>query len=159
MKETTGQKQDVAFLAVVVAVLAVAVALFVGMKSIQRQRPEKPVAKGGKQVQAAGPAVPKPRGGPRDPFREGGATGKAGAGAKPGAEASAAQTLRLVGIVSKQGDRPVAIIHSARKRYYARVGDRVAGYTLMKIGADQVVLDKAGQGLTLPLREPEPEDE
>ena len=159
MTEKTGQRQDVAFLAVVVAVLAVAVALFVGMRSIQRQRPEKPVVTGGKPVQVAGPVVPKPQGGPRDPFREGGVTGKAGAGAKPGGEASAAQTLKLVGIVSKQGDQPVAIIHSARKRYYARVGDRVAGYTLVKIGADHAVLDKAGEGLTLPLREPEPADE
>ena len=48
MKETAPQRQDVAFLAVVVAVLAVAVALFVGMRSIQKQRPEKPAAKGGK---------------------------------------------------------------------------------------------------------------
>ncbi|MFB3882039.1 MAG: type II secretion system protein N [Armatimonadota bacterium] len=159
MSEKTGQRQDVAFLAVVVAVLVVAVALFVGMKSIQRNRPEKPAAKPAKPVEVSGPVVPKPEGGPRDPFRQGAGSGPGGAAAKPGAGATAAQTLKLVGIVSEKGDQPVAIIHSARKRYYARVGDRVAGYTLMSVGTDRAVLSKGGESLTLVLREPEPTDE
>jgi hypothetical protein len=154
-----GQRQDVAFLALAVAVLAVAVALFVGMKAIQKPRPNKPEAKPEKQAKVAGPLVQKPTGGPRDPFKtQGGATAARGgpAGAPGG---PAAQTLKLVGIVTKQGEPPVAIIHSTKKRYYARVGERAAGYTVVTIAPNEVVLEKDGARMTLLLRQPETEEE
>lgn len=156
MKET-GQRQDVAFLALVVAVLAVAVALFVGMKAIRRERPKQPVAKPTETAQATGPVVEKPTGGPRDPFKNQAEAGKGRKGA--GGASGADQALKLVGIVSKQGDQPVAIIHSARKRYYVREGARVAGYTLTSIGANQAVLEKGEERLVLLLRRPEPVEE
>jgi hypothetical protein len=156
MKET-GQRHDVAFLALVVAVLAVAVALFVGMRSIRRERPKKPASKPTETAQVAGPIVGKTKGGPRDPFKNQAEEGKGVKGA--GGAVSAGQSLKLVGIVSKQGDQPVAIIHSTKKRYYARVGARVAGYTLTSIGANQAVLEKAEERLVLLLREPEPVEE
>jgi Tfp pilus assembly protein PilP len=154
MKES-GRRQDVAFLALVVAVLAIVLALFVGMRSIQRARPKKRETKAAKPTQLAGPTLPKPARGPRDPFK----TQEAATAAAKTAGGDAAQSLKLVGIVSKQGDQPVAIIHSAKKRYYVRVGDKVAGYKLASIAANQVVLEKQGVNLTLPLREPEPEEQ
>jgi hypothetical protein len=53
----------------------------------------------------------------------------------------------------------VAIIHSAKKRYYAGVGARVAGYTVTTIGADQAVLEKGEERLVLLLRQPEPAEQ
>jgi hypothetical protein len=156
MKET-GQRQDVAFLALVVAVLAVAVALFVGMRAIRRERPKRPAPKPTETAQAAGPIVGKPASGPRDPFKNQAEEAKGAKGA--GAAASVGQTLKLVGVVSKQGDQPVAIIRSTKKRYYARVGARVAGYTLTSISANQAVLEKGEQRLVLLLRQPEPVEE
>jgi len=156
MKET-GQRQDVAFLALVVAVLAVAVALFVGMRAIHRERPNKPGAKPTETALAAGPTIGKPAGGTRDPFKNQAEEGKGATWA--GGAASAGQPLKLVGIVSEQGDQPVAIIHSTKKRYYARVVARVAGYTLTSIGANQAVLEKGEERLVLLLRKPEPVEE
>jgi len=156
MKEP-GQRQDVAFLALVVAVLAVAVALFVGMRFMHREQPKKPASQPTETAEAAGPVVEKRTGGPRDPFKNQAEQGKGAKGA--GGAASAGESLKLVGIVSKQGDQPVAIIHSTKKRYYARVGARVAGYTLTSIGTNQAVLEKGEERRVLLLREPEPVEE
>jgi hypothetical protein len=152
-----GQRQDVAFLALAVAVLAVAVALFVGMKSMQKPRPAKPEPKPEKQATVAVPRVEKQTGGPRDPFKGGAPIGRGGSAGATGGPV--AQSLKLVGIVVKQGEQPVAVIHSTKKRYYAKVGQRAAGHTVKSIGANQVVLEKDGASLTLLLHQPEAEEE
>ena len=155
--KNSGQRQDVAFLALAVAVLAVAVALFVGMKSVNKGKPKKPEAKPEKQAEVVAPTIQKPTGGPRDPFKTAG--GEAAVAGNAKAAGAAQQPLKLVGIVSRQGEQPVAIIHSAKKRYYARVGERAAGYTVVSIRSDQVVVQKEGESLTLLLRTPEEPEE
>jgi hypothetical protein len=148
-----GQRQDVAFLALVVAVLAVAVALFVGMKSLNRERPKKATPETAKKVEEAKPPQSAAAtGAARDPFKT--QAGGTGAGAAGGGQ----KEVKLVGVVLKQGDRPMAIIRSGRKRYYAGVGDRAAGYTVMSIAPDSATLEKDGSNMTLVLRAPEPEE-
>jgi flagellar biosynthesis/type III secretory pathway M-ring protein FliF/YscJ len=154
MRES-GQRQDVAFLALVVAVLAVAVALFVGMKALQRERPKKATPEATKQTEPAKPRRDtKAAGAARDPFR----TQAGGAGVGAGGAGGPAVEMKLVGIVRKQGDEPTAVIRSGRKRYYAKVGDRAAGYTVVSIAQDQATLAKDGSQVTLVLRTPEPEE-
>ncbi len=151
---SNGQRQDVAFLALAVAVLAVAVALFVGMRSLQRERPKEPEPEPVEQVEAAepGPEEPAPSESGRDPFKtQGGAT------TAPG-PAGVASGLKLVGVVMEQGEKPMAIIRSGRRRYYASLGERAAGYTVVSIGEDRATLEKEGDRVTLVLREPEPEE-
>ncbi len=152
--KNSGQRQDVAFLALAVAVLAVAVALFVGMKSIQKERPKKTEPQAAKKVETAKkPGSKGASGAPRDPFKT--QAGGAGVAGGPGAQQ---RELKLVGIVAEQGDKPVAIIRSGKKRYYAKVGDRAAGYTVMSIGQDNATLEKDGNTVTLVLYTPEPEE-
>ncbi len=149
----SGQRQDVAFLGLAVAVLAIALALFVSMRSIQKPQPSKAEAKAEKKAEVVAPTVQKQVSGPRDPFKgtEGGAAGTVGPGA--------GKALKLVGIVSKQGRGPVAVLRSTKKRYYAGVGEKAAGYTVVSIGGNQVVLQKDGESVTLLLREPEAQEE
>ncbi len=153
-----GQKQDVGFLALAVAVLAVAVALFVGMKSMQKQPVAKPGPAPEKQTQVARQVVESPKGGPRDPFKTQGGTA---AVTSPGTATAdrGAPTLKLVGIVSQRGDQPVAIINSTKRHYYARVGQRAAGYTVTTISGNQVVLEKDGELTTLLLHQPVEEEQ
>ncbi len=152
--KSNGQRQDIAFLALAVAVLAVAVAVFVAMKSIDRGRQKEPEPELAEQVEVVEPVVAEPAKGEsgRDPFKtQAGST----TGAEPGAQP---QGMKLVGIVLEQGDRPMAIIHSGKKRYYAHLGDRAGGYTVVAIGSDSARLEKDGDRVTLVLRQPEPEE-
>jgi hypothetical protein len=150
-----GQRQDLAFLALAVAVLAIAVALFVGMKSFPKQQPRPVETEQPEQVAAAEPAAEPPgkEATARDPFRsqtaEGGPTGPA---------AGPRRELKLVGIVRGGGAQATAVIHSGRRRYYAKVGDRAAGYTVESIGTDHAILARDEDRMTLVLREPEPEE-
>jgi hypothetical protein len=158
--KNSGQRQDLAFLALAVAVLAVAVALFVGMKALPKTKKEKPEPAPAVQAEPVAKVPKDPKGAARDPFSKGG-SGSAGAVAQPApiTGGTSEPELKFYGIVSEKGDPPVATIHSTKKRYYARVGDRVAGYTVLAIGEQEVVLEKAGSKLTLRLYEPEPVDE
>jgi hypothetical protein len=151
-----GQRQDVGFLALAVAVLAVAVALFVGMR-MQRQGSEKPKPEPVQQAEAPAPVVtaPEKSDSTRDPFKTQG-----GSASSPGsAPAQATADLKLVGIVRESGDRPMAIIRSKTRRYYASVGARAAGYSVVDIGDEKVTLEKDGDRITLVLREPEPAED
>ena len=151
---SNGQRQDVAFLALAVAVLAVALAVFVVMKSVDKAQKKEPEPEPAEQVEVVEPVVEEPVKAEtgRDPFRT--QTGSAGG------TGSAAQShnMKLVGIVVEQGDKPMAIIHSGRKRYYAHLGDRAAGYTLVGIGDSSATLERDGDRVTLVLRQPEPEE-
>lgn len=151
---SNGQRQDVAFLALAVAVLAVAVALFVGMKAIEKGRQEEPEPEPAEQVEVVEPVVEEPvkSESGRDPFntQAGSVTGTGPAGES--------HDMKLVGIVVEQGDEPMAIIHTGKKRYYVRPGDRAAGYTVISIGDNSAVLGKDGDRVTLVLRQPEPEE-
>jgi len=152
--KSSGQRQDVAFLALAVAVLAVAVALFVGMKSIDKGRQKEPEPEPAEQVEVVEPVVEEPAEteSGRDPFKTQAGTV---AGAGPAAQS---HDMKLVGIVMEQGDKPMAIIHSGKKRYYAHLGDRAAGYTVVGIGDNSATLEKDGDRVTLVLRQPEPEE-
>jgi hypothetical protein len=150
---SSGKRQDVAFLALAVAFLAVALALFVGLRSIQRDKPEEPEPEPVEIVEAVEPEMDEPpQDGGRDPFRAQSGSVAAATGAGSSAD------VRLVGIVMEQGDKPMAIIRSGRKRYYASLGERAAGYTVVSIGQDRAVLEAGGRQFTLVLREPEPEE-
>jgi hypothetical protein len=151
-----GQRQDVAYLALAVAVLAVAVALFVGMRAVQKRQPEEPKEEAAPQVEVEEPVAeePPPETNGRDPFKtQSGSTPSPTAG-----PAGVSHDLRLVGIVMEEGARPMAIIRSAKKRHYSRVGDRVGNYTVVAIGANQATLADDGDRFTLVLWEPEPEE-
>ena len=152
--KSNGQRQDVAFLALAVAVLAVAVALFVGMKSIDKGPKKELEPEPAEQVEVVEPVVEEPvkSESGRDPF-------KTQAGSATGAgPAAQSHDMKLVGIVLEQGDKPMAIVHFGKKRYYAHLGDRAAGYTVVGIGDNSATLEKDGDRVTLVLRQPEPEE-
>lgn len=151
---SNGQRQDVAFLALAVAVLAVALAVFVVMKSADKAQKKDSEPEPAEQVEVVEPVVEEPVEGEtgRDPFKT--QAGSAG-GAGPAAQS---HNMKLVGIVVEQGDKPMAIIHSGKKRYYAHLGDRAAGYTVVSIGDNAATLQKDGDSVTLVLRQPEPEE-
>jgi hypothetical protein len=152
-----GQRQDVGFLALAVAVLAVAVALFVGMR-MQRQNAEKPKPEPVQQAEAPKPVVtvPEKTDSTRDPFKTQAGSASSAAQSAP---ARATAELKLVGIVRESGDSPMAIIRTKTRRYYASVGGRAAGYSVVDIGDEKVTLEKDGNRITLVLREPEPAED
>jgi hypothetical protein len=146
-----GPRQEVAYLSLAVAVLAIAVALFVGIRSLpRREKPKPPAVVAAAAPTARQPAARAPGSGKRDPF--------AARQAKPGEAGGKGQSegpLRLVGVV--HGKQPLAVIRRGERRYYAKLGDSVSGYTLVGIGADQVTLRKGSERLKLPLHGEEPE--
>lgn len=147
-----GQRQDIAFLALAVAVLAVAFALFIGLRSIGGHKRAEPESEPVEEVEVAEPEAAEPATSEtgRDPFKT--QVGVVRSSTAPGG----APDVKLVGIVMEQGDKPIAIIHSGRKRYYASVGDRAAGYTVVSVSEGRAVLERDGGQVTLVLREPEP---
>ena len=145
-------RQDVAFLALAVAILAIAVALFVGLRSLS----------GRKQARApAPPAPPKmaqklptpPPAKRQDPFKANPAPPQAAGKTKP---PQAAAEFKLVGLMP--GRQPLAVIRRGESRYYAKRGDRVAGYLVGDIGDGSVVLSKNGERVVLRLQRPRPEE-
>ena len=152
---SNGQRQDLTFFWLAVVVLVVAVALFVGMKSIPKKAAESDSGESavdqGLDGAAEGDQAPGVSGG-RDPFRSPTGAGGAVAGSEPQGD------LKLVGIVTGAGEGPRAVIHAGRRRHFARVGDRVGGYVVTSIGTNTALLEKDGDRLTLVLREPELEE-
>jgi len=146
-----GQRQDVAFLALAVAVLAVGVALFVGLRAFPRRPPQEP-----KAPPVARPTPPlrlatKPSQPPgHDPF---GSRPIKPPEPPPQAKPKPAEELKLVGIV--RGKELLAVIRYGDRRYYSRQGARIAGYTLAEIGSQRVVLTKGEERLALSLRPPQ----
>jgi len=153
--QKNGQRQDIAFLALAVAVLAIAVALFFGMKNIGKEPPKAPEPEPVEQVEVTEPIIEEPDPGVngRDPFKT-----QPGATASSAASGGSNEGLKLVGILMEQGSFPMAVIHSAKKRYYARVGEKAAGYEVISVGDNTAVLQKDGHQITLVLREPESEE-
>ena len=152
---TKRQRQDVAFLALAIAVLAVSVALFVGIRMLP---------KGEKKPSESAPAtepeaalltdVPAPAETGRDPF------GSQQAAKGPSGRRTttvAAQDLKLIGIV--QGRQPLAVIRRDSRRYYVRLGDSVRGRRVTAIGEDRVILARGDEQVILMLRQPLEEDE
>ena len=147
-----GQRQDVAFLALAVALLAIAVALFVGIRALSNRGATKRAAPPPKQV-AQRPPVAKPPGSKsHDPFKGKPTQVKPAPNAKP--KPSPSEQLKLVGVVQGQGRELLAAIRRGNKRYYARQGDQVAGYTVAEVRDGRVVLTKAGEQMTLLLHHP-----
>lgn len=147
-----GQRQDVAFLALAVAVLAIAVALFVGVRSLPRTAESAPPPEVAEEVEPEAPAAPDSEAeSTRDPFRS--------ARQREAAEAAATrgEPLRLVGIV--QGAEPLAVVRRGERSYYVKVGQRAAGYTVMQIGANHALLARGDDRVRLSLHEETGESE
>lgn len=171
-----GQKQEVRYLAMAIGALVVAVALFVGVRSLSNKPatassnssakkevakdPEKQAAKKEKEESVATTK--------RDPFAAVGAAEvqpvaprNTGASARPtprtvstgGGQDLSGANLRLSGIL--RGSSATAVIHIDDARYYANLGEQVGGFTLVKIGTNSVVLSQGGQYYTLTIQ-PEP---
>lgn len=152
---STRQRQDVAFLALAIAVLAVSVALFVGIRMLPKGEKKPAETTPGEEPAAAqvtdAPAPPEEG---RDPF--GSAQQGGGASVRPTA-ASAPQDLKLIGVIL--GRQPLAVIKRDSRRYYVRLGDSVRGHRVTAIGEDRVILARGEEQVTLVLREPPEEDE
>ncbi len=150
---TGGQRQDVAFLALAVSTLAIAIAVMAGVRALSRRPKPKPAP----TVVAQGRA-PRPRTAAtpvantkRDPFADQSKKLQAG-----GTGTAEAPEFRLVGIVSAH--EAMAVIRRGSRRYYARAGQTVAGYTVAVIGRDRITLVKGEERITLELRPPQPEE-
>jgi len=149
---STGQRQDVAFLALGVSTLAVAVAIMIGVRALSRRPKEQPKPTVGAEAPAPKPPpVPPPATTKRDPFLDQSKT------PQPGGKAAKEQPeFKLVGIVS--GREPMAVVRRGGRHYYLRVGQTVVGYTLAVIGRDRVTLVKGEERITLELRPPGSEE-
>ena len=146
----TGQRQDVAFLALAVAVLAIAVALFVGIRALSNRSAAKPAAPAIEQVAQKPPVTEPPGSKSHDPFK-----GKPILPPKPVANANAkakpSEQIKLVGVIQGQDNELLATIRRGNRRYYAKRGDAVAGYTVSDVETSRVVLTKGAEKLTLSL--------
>ncbi len=148
-----GRRQDVVFLALAVSVLAIAVALFVVMRSIPKEKAE-PAAEEVQVERAEEPSeTPEPESAAtRDPFKS-----QQTGGASPTPQAQ--QDLRLGGIIRQEGRAATARIDRGSRRYKVEGGDRLGGYRVVSIGASRVELEGEAGGLTLLWRQPQEEEE
>jgi hypothetical protein len=152
------QRQDMVFLALAAAVLAIAVALFVVMRSISKEGKEPAAPQTPPQVVEMPPEPPKPE--PtenRDPFKSQ-PKGTAAAGGPAEAVPGPQVDLKFVGFTEGQGQGAIATIRRGPRRYFVRTGDTVSGYTVTSIEQNRVVLTGAGGQAVLLLREPEEEE-
>jgi Tfp pilus assembly protein PilP len=173
-----GQRQEVRFLAMTIGALVVALALFVGVRSLSpkptsastkrkpRTKDTKPPTKKTEQ------AKPLPSSN-RDPFAAAGAkdvsvtdwnvarrdprraavdSRRRPVGNADGSELDVSD-IRLAGIM--RGAGAMALIHVGDQRYYAQLGDQVGGFTLVRIGTNSVVLAEGARKMTLTIQ-PEP---
>ena len=152
------QRQDMVFLALAAAVRAVAVALFVVMRSVSKDGKEPAAPEAAPQVAATPPEAPKPE--PtenRDPFKaqpKGAVAAGGPVAPAPGPEVD----LKFVGFTAGQGQGPIATIRRGERRYFVRTGETVRGYTVTSIEENRVVLTGVGGEAVLLLREPEEEE-
>ncbi len=149
------QRQDMVFLALAAAVLAVAVALFVVKRSLSKEpaAPEPP-----QQVAETPPEPPKPE--PtenRDPFKSQ-PKGAVAAGGPTEPVPGPQVDLRFVGFTEGQGQGAIATIRRGERRYFVRTGETIRGYTVTSIDQNRVVLTGVGGEAVLLLREPEEEE-
>jgi len=152
---TKRQRQDVAFLALAIAVLAVSVAIFVGIRMLPKGEKKPPEGTPVTEPEAASLTdVPTPAETGRDPFE---AQQEARGPSGRRTTTVAAQDLKLIGVV--QGRQPLAVIRRDSRRYYVRLGDTVRGRRVIAIGEDRVILARGEEQMTLVLREPPEEDE
>lgn len=145
----SARRRELTFLAIAVVVLLATTVLFLAVRSSGKRVPKRGEAQSSTQAQT----VPAGKGkqekqarSRRDPFASRRQEDRHGAAPKP------AVTLRLVGIVKTERGMPMAIIRAGEERYYPRVGERVAGYRVVSIGGDRVVLQGEGEQITLLLR-------
>jgi len=152
------QRQDVVFLALAGAVLAIALALFVVMRSVSKDGKEPAAPETLQQVAETPPEPPKPE--PtenRDPFKsQPKGTAAAGGPAEPVPVPQV--DLRFVGFTEGQGQGAIATIRRGEHRYFVRTGQTVSGYTVTSIEQSRVVLTGPGGQAVLLLREPEEEE-
>ncbi len=135
------QRQDITFLALAVAVLTIAIALFIIVRLLpdkaETPSPPEPVAEAAPQA----PELPPNDDIDRDPFH-------ADVGQASAADGSG--ELRLIGLMP--GPPPLVIIIRGEHRSYVRIGGSVGGYTVVSIGPDRAVLARGDDRVTLLLR-------
>ena len=144
------QRQELTFLAIAVGVLVIVVGLFLSLRSLSRKQT---MPAGTEQPEQELQAAPEQQGrekpkSERDPFARRHQQVEQG-GTKPEV------ALKLVGIVDREGGGAIAVIRSGERRFYARPGERVAGYRVVTVERDRVVLQGQGGEITLLLRQPE----
>jgi hypothetical protein len=179
-----GQRNDVKFLAMAIGALVVAVALFVGIRSLSQkpapveaseERTEKKVAKSKKsEAKEKSPALTPSS---RDPFASVGAAevpvtnrrlsnnpraelreargSRTGAGRNSGSAPDPEADPDMRLAGIMRGSGVMALIHVGDARYYAQIGDVVGGFKLVQIGRNSVVLTNGSRAVTLTIQ-PEP---
>ncbi len=172
------QRQDVRYLAMTIGALVVALALFVGVRSLSPKPTAASTKKKATAKDASTPAKKTAQVKPlpasdRDPFAAAGAREVSATDWSPArrdsprvpsdfrgrpvgnAEGAELDTsgFRLAGIM--RGASAMALIHVGDQRYYAQLGDQVGGFRLVRIGANSVVLAQGGRQYTLTIQ-PEP---
>jgi hypothetical protein len=132
------QRQDITFLALAVAVLTIAIALFIIVRLLpDRAEPPAPPEPVAEAVPEA-PELPPGDDADRDPFQsEVGQTAAADGGGE----------LRLVGLMP--GPPPLVVIRRGDHHSYVRIGESVGGYTVVSIGPDRAVLARDDDRVTL----------
>ena len=152
-------RQDMVFLALAAAVLAIAVALFVVMRSVSKGEQEPAAPETQQEVVQKPPEPPKPE--PteesRDPFKTQ-PKGAVAGGATPAPAPEPQVDLRFVGFTEGQGQGPIATLRRGERRYFVRPGETVRGYTVVSVGQNRVVLTSPGGDAVLLLREPAEEE-
>lgn len=135
------QRQEITFLALAVAVLTIAIALFIIVRLLparaETPAPPEPVAEAAPEA----PELPPADDADRDPFQS--EIGQVSA-------ADGSGELRLVGVIT--GPPPLVVIRRGEHRSYVRIGESVGGYTVVSIGPDRAVLARDDDRVTLLLR-------
>jgi len=135
------QRQEITFLALAVAVLSIAIALFIIVRLLtdraETPAPPEPVAEAAPEA----PELPPRDDADRDPFQS--EIGQVSA-------ADGSGELRLVGVMA--GPPPLVVIRRGEQRSYVRIGESVGGYTVVSIGPDRAVLARDDDRVTLLLR-------
>jgi len=172
MNRGKGQRHELIVLLVAVGVLVVAVGLFALRSRPKAEPPPKPAppaqTTSAQQTGEPEPGAVKPSSPDRDPFsteptptraaaRPAPAPGPGPAPPPGGPPPAPPVQMTLVGVTT--GHTPVAVIHKGTRKYYVKVGEKVSGYTVVRITTDRVTLKKGAASLVLPLHPPVSDEE
>ena len=135
------QRQDVTFLALAVAVLTIAIALFIIVRLLPGSAAPPPAPEPVEEVEPQAPELPPADDADRDPFQS-------NIGQTSGADGNG--ELTLVGLMP--GPPPLVVIRQGEAHSYVRIGESVGGYTVVSIGPDRAVHARDDDRITLQLR-------
>ncbi len=135
------QRQDITFLALAVAVLTIAIALFIIVRLLPGRAVPPPPPQPVEEAVPQAPELPPSDDADRDPFQS--KIGQTSAADGGGA-------LTLIGLMP--GPPPLVVIRRGERRSYVRIGESVGSYTVVSIGPDRAVLARDDDRITLLLR-------